>query len=96
MKVSVPEILAVTLLFAITLPGAVSAKDLGVRSVTWPVAQPVLLAYIKARLVEMQRSGTLAWLEDEARAKPPPATSQRRSCARPSPWTTPCSPALPA
>ena len=36
-----------------------------------------LLAQIKARLVEIERSGALARLEDEARAKPPPATSQR-------------------
>ena len=45
-----------------------SAKDLGVRGATWPVAEPDLLAQIEARLVEMERSGELARLEQEARA----------------------------
>ena len=44
------------------------AKDLGVRGATWPVAEPDLLAQIEARLREMERSGELARLEDEARA----------------------------
>ncbi len=44
------------------------AKDLGVRGATWPVAEPDLLAQIEARLLEMERSGALARLEDEARA----------------------------
>ena len=43
------------------------AKDLGVRGATWPVAEPDLLAEIEARLLEMERSGALARLEDEAR-----------------------------
>ena len=47
----------------------VSAKDLGVRGATWPVAEPDLLAGIEARLLEMQRSGELARLEDEARER---------------------------
>ena len=50
------------------LPVAVSAKDLGVRGATWPVAEPDLLAQIEARLIEMQRSGALARLQEEARA----------------------------
>ncbi len=50
------------------LPVAVSAKDLGVRGATWPVAEPDLLAQIEARLLEMERSGALARLEQEARA----------------------------
>ena len=49
------------------LPVAASAKDLGVRGATWPVAEPDLLAQIEARLIEMERSGELARLEDEAR-----------------------------
>ena len=53
---------------ALVLPGAVSAKDLGVRGATWPIAEPDLLAQIEARLVEMERSGELARLEQEARA----------------------------
>ncbi len=49
------------------LPAA--AKDLGVRGATWPVAEPDLLERIEARLTEMQQSGELARLEDEARAR---------------------------
>jgi len=59
--------LAAALLLAAALPGAVSAKDLGVRGATWPVAEPDLLAQIEARLIEMERSGELARLEAEAR-----------------------------
>ena len=50
------------------LPGVVSAKDLGVRGATWPVAEPDLLEQIEARLIELERSGALARLESEARA----------------------------
>ncbi len=52
---------------ALALAAPASAKDLGVRGATWPVAEPDLLAQIEARLVEMERSGALARLEDEAR-----------------------------
>ena len=51
------------------LPAAVSAKDLGVRGATWPIAEPDLLKQIEARLLGMQHSGELARLEDEARAR---------------------------
>ena len=67
MKGTFPTMLAAALLLAAALPGAVSAKDLGVRGATWPVAEPDLLAQIEARLREMERSGALARLEDEAR-----------------------------
>ena len=53
------------MLFA--LPAA--SKDLGVRGATWPVIEPDLLEEIEARLVEMQRSGELARLEEEARER---------------------------
>ena len=53
---------------ALALAAPASAKDLGVRGATWPVAEPDLLAQIEARLVEMERSGELARLEQEARA----------------------------
>ena len=53
---------------ALVLAAPASAKDLGVRGATWPVAEPDLLAQIEARLVEMERSGELAGLEQEARA----------------------------
>ena len=49
-------------------PGA-SAKDLGVRGATWPVAEPDLLAQIETRLLELERSGALARLEEEARER---------------------------
>ena len=68
MKAAVPAILAAALLLAAALSGAVSAKDLGVRGATWPIAEPDLLAQIEARLAEMERSGELARLEQEARA----------------------------
>ena len=48
------------------LPLAGSAKDLGVRGATWPVAEPDLLGQIEARLLEMQNSGELARLEADA------------------------------
>ena len=69
MTAAVPRILAAGLLLAATMSGAASAKDLGVRGETWPVAEPDLLAQIEARLVEMERSGELARLERDARAK---------------------------
>ena len=50
------------------ISSAASAKDLGVRGATWPVAEPDLLAQIEARLLELERSGALARLEEEARA----------------------------
>ena len=45
------------------------AEDLGVRGATWPIAEPDLLLEIEARLVDMRRSGELARLEREARAR---------------------------
>ncbi len=50
------------------VPSAASAKDLGVRGASWAIAEPDLLAEIETRLLEMQRSGALARLEEEARA----------------------------
>ncbi len=55
-------------LLAATALGA-SAKDLGVRGATWPVAEPDLLLEIEARLLELQRTGELARLETEARSR---------------------------
>ncbi len=78
MRRAFPTLLA-ALLFAAALPGAVSAKDLGVRGATWPVAEPDLLEQIEARLLEMERSGALARLEDEARA------NARRTLEEPDP-----------
>ena len=62
-------LLAATLaaLPAAGIPSAASAKDLGVRGATWPVAEPDLLAQIEAQLLELERSGALARFEAEAR-----------------------------
>ena len=68
MRGAFPALLAAALLLSAVLPGAVIAKDLGVRGATWPVAEPDLLARIEARLLEMERSGEQARLEQEARA----------------------------
>ena len=55
------------------------ARDLGVRGVTWPVAETDLLADIEARLTVMERSGEMARLNDEARER------ARRSLEQPEP-----------
>ena len=77
MRRAFPTMLAAALLLAAALPGDVSAKDLGVRGATWPVAEPDLLAQIESRLLEMQRSGELALLQEEAR------TNARRTLEEP-------------
>ena len=67
----VSVLLVATMFAAATMAGfsiPASAKDLGVRGATWPVAEPDLLAEIEARLGGMERSGELARLEREARA----------------------------
>ena len=79
MRRAFPTILAAALLLAAAPPGAVSAKELGVRGATWPVAEPDLLVEIETRLIELQRSGELARLEEEAR------TRARRSLEEPEP-----------
>ena len=61
---------ALAVALALVTPPPVSAKDLGVRGATWPVAEPDLLAKIEARLVEMERSGELARLETQAASAP--------------------------
>ncbi len=61
--------LALPVLAILFAAGAASAKDLGVRGQTWPVAEPDLLAQIESRLMEMERSGELARLQEEARVR---------------------------
>ena len=63
-----PALLLLAILLA-AITQAASAKDLGVRGATWPVAEPDLLEEIEARLAGMQRSGELARLEGEARER---------------------------
>ena len=46
-----------------------SAKDLGVRGASWPVAEPDLLVEIEARLAAMERAGEMARFEAEARER---------------------------
>ena len=71
---------AACLAVALTLAVAcASARDLGVRGTTWPVAEPDLLAAIAAHLQGMERSGELARLENEARER------GRRSLEQPEP-----------
>ena len=60
---------ALAVALALAAPAAATAKDLGVRGATWPVAEPDLLAEIEARLLEMQRSGELVRLETQARER---------------------------
>ena len=60
---------ALAALPAIGVPSSASAKDLGVRGATWPVAEPDLLEEVEARLLEMRRSGALARFEAEARER---------------------------
>ena len=73
-----PVMLLAGLWFAAMTPGA-SAKDLGVRGATWPVAEPDLLEDIEARLLDMQQSGELARLQEEARSR------ARRTLEQPDP-----------
>ena len=47
----------------------VVAKDLGVRGETWAIAEPDLLQALEARLHELEHSGTLAAIGDEARTR---------------------------
>ena len=56
-------------LSAAGIPSAAGAKDLGVRGATWGIAEPDLLERIETRLLEMQRTGALARLEDKARER---------------------------
>lgn len=46
-----------------------SAKDLGVRGASWPVAEPDLLIRIEEQLAAMQSSGEMARFEAEARER---------------------------
>ena len=79
MSRALSTMLVAALLLAAALPGSVSAKDLGVRGATWPVAEPDLLEEIELRLLELERSGALARLESEARA------NARRTLEEPDP-----------
>ena len=67
-RTAIPPVAVWATAIALALAAPASAKDLGVRGATWPVAEPDLLAEIEARLIEMERSGELARLEQEARA----------------------------
>ena len=60
---------ALAVALALASPAAATAKDLGVRGATWPVAEPDLLEQIETRLLEMQRSGELPRLETQARKR---------------------------
>ena len=81
MRLPVDQPFAAACLAAALTVGALtaSARDLGARGATWPVAEPDLLAEIEARLDGMIASGELARLEEEARAH------ARRSLEAPEP-----------
>ncbi len=69
-----PPIRSLAAVCLVALPIAIlasplTAKDLGVRGATWPVAEPDLLMQIEARLTEMQRSGEMTRFEAEARER---------------------------
>ena len=54
---------------AVLLQAPAAAKDLGVRGETWAIAEPDLLDVIEARLVDLERSGALSAIGDEARER---------------------------
>ena len=60
---------AITVALAVLPPVPTAAKDLGVRGETWAIAEPDLLQVLEARLLELERSGAMAAIEDEARAR---------------------------
>jgi conjugal transfer pilus assembly protein TraW len=53
----------------VLLAGTAPAKDLGVRGETWAIAEPDLLAVLETRLLELEHSGALAAIEEEARER---------------------------
>ena len=64
-----PRAAILVVVLGILLAGAAPAKDLGVRGETWAIAEPDLLAALEARLLELERSGALAAIEQEARER---------------------------
>lgn len=54
---------------ALAASASAPAKDLGVRGASWPVAEADLLESIAARLEELNESGELARLEEDARSR---------------------------
>ena len=66
-RVGPAALLAVVVAVLFQVPA--SPKDLGVRGETWAIAEPDLLAALEARLLELERSGALAVIEDEARER---------------------------
>ena len=57
------------ILAVLLLHETAAAKDLGVRGETWAIAEPDLLQTLEARLHELERSGAMAAMEEEARAR---------------------------
>ena len=60
---------AIAVVLAVTLQAPAAAKDLGVRGETWAIAEPDLLEALEARLLELEHSGALAAMEEEARVR---------------------------
>ena len=59
----------IAVVLAVTLQAPAAAKDLGVRGETWAIAEPDLLEALEARLLELEHSGALAAMEEEARVR---------------------------
>ena len=76
-KTKIPKI-GVALGWLLVVAGA-AAKDLGTRGASWPVTESDLLEEIAARLQEMDASGKLARLQEQAREQ------ARRSLEEPAP-----------
>ena len=74
-----PGLFWMVLIASLVMTASVQAKDLGVRGASWPVVEADLLQGIEARLIEMERSGELARIEQDARAR------ARRSLEEPEP-----------
>ena len=64
-----PAALLLAIATAVLPHGTVAAKDLGVRGETWAIAEPDLLQALEARLHELERSGVLAAIGEEARSR---------------------------
>ncbi|MDE0711404.1 MAG: hypothetical protein OXH60_04625 [Rhodospirillales bacterium] len=60
---------AITVALAVLPQVPAAAKDLGVRGETWAIAEPDLLQALEARLHDLERSGAMAAIEEEARAR---------------------------
>ena len=64
-----PAALLLAIATVVLPPGTAAAGDLGVRGETWAIAEPDLLQALEGRLHELEHSGALAAIGDEARSR---------------------------